>query len=105
MRSPYQPQLIKIKQHLKVLNFLPVLKTHVLHLLRQTIKCLITARRYRFIWVANLDLQFALMTIGGMLRYRWGKADGTQRTIVQAAPNVQGDQAPRNFGGAQPFNQ
>ncbi|MDT2767220.1 hypothetical protein P7H38_11245, partial [Lactococcus raffinolactis] len=22
-------------------------------------KCLITARRYRFIWVANLDLQFA----------------------------------------------
>ena len=31
---------IKIKQHLKVLNFLPVLKTHVVNLLRQTIKCL-----------------------------------------------------------------
>jgi membrane-associated protease RseP (regulator of RpoE activity) len=46
------------------------------------------------------------LTIGGLVGYRWGKADGSPQTIVQApAPNGSGDQAPRSFEMPQPFNQ
>jgi S1-C subfamily serine protease len=45
------------------------------------------------------------LTIGGLVGYRWGKADGAQQAIGLApAPNLD-NQQPRNFEGPQPFNQ
>ena len=51
-------------QHLKVLNFIPVLKTHVLNLLRQTIKCLIKSFRK---YVSVLNMYLALLKIQCMV--------------------------------------
>ena len=48
----------------KVLNFLPVLKTHVLNLLRQTIKCLIKSFRK---YVSVLNMYLALLKIQCMV--------------------------------------